>query len=154
MKFIFESIQDESLIAGSYLMDFGDAKGSEEETAIMEGKLLSVFGKPVLQSENMENSFNYVIRATAENGRETILCVYHVGMIHIGSEQKDEFTLEAARRLVEYVTAATPADYARTVYYLDFNVQMDISVKNGVAHIDHSEITDEKADELFSQWYT
>jgi hypothetical protein len=39
------------------------------------------------------------------------------------------------------------------VYYLDYNLQVDISVKDGAATVAYSEIPDEKADALFEQFY-
>ena len=154
MKFSFESLDDLSLAGGSpYFMDFG-TMDSTEDAAIAEGKLLSVFGEPTHRSENYENSFEYIIRATSEDGRSVILTVYHVGVVHIGADQPDNFAQEAARALIDYVSAATPADYERTLYYLDFNLQIDISVKNGVATVTQSEMSYEKAMELFNKWYS
>jgi hypothetical protein len=37
--------------------------------------------------------------------------------------------------------------------YLDFDLQMDIRVKNGKATIDQFQISEEKADELFDKFY-
>ena len=125
MKFKFESIQDTDLIGGSsYFMDFGEMN-SQEDAAIVEGKLLSAFGQPEFTSENYADSFNYIIRATSESGESVILTVYGMGVVHIGSDQQDIFAKNAASALIEYVNTFTPADYSRTVYYLDFDLQID-----------------------------
>ena len=153
MKYTFESLQDENLMGGSsYLMDFGEMN-SQEDAAIAEGKLLSAFGQPEYTSENYENSFNYIIRATADNGESVILTVYGMGVVHIGASQSDEITMQAAKALVEYVNAFKPTDYERTVYYLDFDMQIDIQVKGGKATISQSQISQEKANELFDKFY-
>ena len=55
--------------------------------------------------------------------------------------------------LIAHVNAAVPTDYERTVYYLDYNLQVDISVKDGAATVAYSEISEEKADELFEKFY-
>ena len=152
MKFSFEALQDTDLMTGSsYFMDFGEMN-SEEDAAIAEGKLLSAFAQPALISENYENSFNYIIRATADNGESIILTVYNVGVVHIGSAQNDDFAQKAAYALIEYVNAFAPADYSRTVYYLDFDMQIDIQVKGGKATISQSQISAEKANELFDKF--
>ncbi len=152
MKFKFESLDSLEYFHGSYLMDFSENE-SQRESAIDEGKLLTVFGSPALVSENYENSFNYFIRVTAEDGRSVILNVYNVGVVHIGATDKDPFTVQAAKALIEYVNSAKPADYSRTVYYLDCDVQIDISVKNGNVTIYTSEISSTKSDELFEKFY-
>ena len=153
MKFKFESLQDPDLMDGSsYFMDFGKMD-SQEDAAIAEGKLLSAFGQPALTSENYENSFNYIIRATADNGESLILTVYGMGVVHIGSARQDDFAQKAASALIEYVNSLTPTDYSRTVYYLDFDVQMDIQVKSGKAIIRQSQISEEKASELSDKFY-
>ena len=133
-------------------MDFGEMN-SQEDAAIAEGKLLSAFGQPEFTSENYENSFNYTIRATAENGESVILTVYGVGVVHIGAEQQNDFAENAALALIEYVNAFAPSDYSRTVYYLDFLLQIDIQVKDGEATLSQSEISEEKAVELFEKFY-
>ena len=153
MKYTFESLQDENLMAGSsYFMDFGEME-SQEDAAIAEGKLLSAFGQPEHTSENYENSFNYIIRATSDNGESVILTVYGMGVVHIGAEQQNDFAQKAASALIEYVNAFAPADYSRTVYYLDFDMQIDIQVKGGKATISQSQISEEKANELFDKFY-
>ena len=152
MKFNFESLDFSEYSGGSYLMDFGEME-SQEDAAIAEGKLLSAFGQPEYTSENYENSFNYIIRATADNGESVILTVYGMGVVHIGAEQQNDFAQKAASALIEYVNAFAPADYSRTVYYLDLDMQIDIQVKGGKATISQSQISQEKANELFDKFY-
>ena len=153
MKFTFESLQDKSLVVGSvYFMDFGEME-SQEDAAIAEGKLLSAFGQPEYTSENYENSFNYIIRATADNGESVILTVYGMGVVHIGAEQQNDFAQKAASALIEYVNAFEPSDYSRTVYYLDFALQIDIQVKNGEVTIEQSQMSEEKISEIISKLY-
>ena len=153
MKFNFESLQDTNLIGGSsYFMDFGEVN-SQEEAAIAEGKLLSAFGQPARTSENYEDSFNYIIRATADTGESVILTVYGMGVVHIGAAQQNNFAQKAASALIEYVNAFAPADYSRTVYYLDFGMQIDIQVQGGKVTINQSQISEEKINELIDKWY-
>ena len=153
MKYTFESLQDENLMSGSsYFMDFGEMN-SQEDAAIAEGKLFSAFGHPQYTSENYENSFNYIIRATADDGESVILTVYGMGVVHIGAEQQNDVAQKAAMALIEYVNAFSPSDYSRTVYYLDFDLQIDIQVKNGKATIAQSQISEDKAKELFDKFY-
>ena len=153
MKFNFESLQDENLMGGSsYFMDFGEMN-SQIDAAIAEGKLLSAFGQPEFVSDNYENSFNYIIRATADTGESVILTVYGLGVVHIGADRQDDFAQKAAVALIEYVNAFAPADYSRTVYYLDFDIQIDIQVQGGKVTINESQISEEKISELIDKWY-
>ena len=122
-------------------------------TALAEGKLLSAFGQPEYTSENCENSFNYIIRATADNEESVILTVYGMGIVHIGAAQRDDFAKKAAVALIEHVNSFAPTDYSRTVYYLDFDMQIDIQVKGGKATITQAQISEDKANELFDKFY-
>lgn len=155
MDFKFESLHEDGVLGfSSYFMDFGNQEVmTTEETAILEGKLRAVFGEPWYQSENFENSISYIIKATNTDGKSVIFEVYNVGMFHVGASEQDSFTKTAAEALFAYVNAAEPCDYERTIYYLDFNLQVDISVKNGVATVEESEISDEKADALSDEWW-
>lgn len=153
MQFTFESLNNAEPAQGSsYMMDFGEAN-STKQAALVEARLLTVFGEPVYTSQNMENSFEYVIKAMSDTGRSVILTVYNVGIVHIGCELQDSFARDAADALIAYVNAATPTDYERTVYYLDFAAQIDICVKNGQVTLENSEISEEKCEALFKEWF-
>ncbi len=152
MKFTFEIVSYEFAYMTSWQMDY-PGSDSMESTALIEGQLLTAFGQPPRVSENMENSFEYVFKAIAEDGREVIFTVYNVGVIHIGAKEKTPLLEEAVNALAWEVSQMKPTDYARTVYYLDTFDRIDIEVKNGVVNIKTSEISEEKAEELFDEWY-
>lgn len=153
MYFKFESLKDRSLINGSsFFMEFGKMK-RQEDAAIIEGRLLSAFGQPATTSTNYEDAFNYVIRATADNGESVILSVYSAGPIHIGSHKKDNLAKEAANALIKYVSSFDPTDYKRTIYYYDFCLKLDITVENGKATIISSQIPEEGLTDLMGKMF-
>ena len=152
MNFKFEVVDGKEYLEGSYLMDFGKME-SQEDAVIVEGKLLATFGDPADMSENYENSFNYFIRTIADDGQSAILNVYGMGVVHIGAAKDDDFTQKAANALIEYVMAATPQNYQRTVYYLDFDIQINISLNDGEVTISTLPIPEEKVEELYSKLY-
>jgi hypothetical protein len=153
MKFKFEALNDFGLINGSsYFMDFGNMD-SQEKAVIAEGRLLSAFGAPMCTSEDYEDSFLYVIRATSENGEDVILSVYGVGVVHIGATQQDEFAKSAATALVEYVNSFEPTDFSRTLYYMDFNLQIEIELNEGEVTVNHTELSEEEAEEIYSRLF-
>ena len=153
MGFSFETMDSLDYRGGMhYIMDFGTMI-TQADAAIVEGKLLAAFGDPVAISKNYEDSFNYVIRVTAEDGRSVMLNVYGMGIVHIGAHQEDEFTLQAANALITYVNSLKPMDYQRTVYYLDVPVRIDISVKNGRATILNFPVSEEEEGELLREFY-
>lgn len=153
MNFIFETLSDLDLINGSYyIADFGKQE-DQNETAVLEGKLITAFGAPAAISDNYENSFDYVIKATAEDGRSVVLVVYNVGQIHIGAKDKDDFTMSAAQALVDYVSVVHPTDYERVLYYMDFFLRINIKVTDGVAEVNYTELNEEEIKELEKRWY-
>ena len=152
MKFTFEKVNDRSLIASThYLMDFGDIY-SGEDNAIIEGKLLTVFGEPLTLSDDEENGYEYVIKATAENGETTYISVYHAAGAHIGGDGFDT-SVDAAKALIEYVNSANPSDFQRVRYYMDFGVEITTTVKNGVVHMESRFLNEAEIKEVYSRWY-
>ena len=69
------------------------------------------------------------------------------------TKEDDEFTKQAATALIEYVNSAEPTNYQRTVYYLDFDLQIDISVQNEEVSVAHCQISEEKSSELFEKFH-
>lgn len=153
MRFTFEALQDLNLLTGSsYFMDFGNE--TTEDAILSEGKLLTVFGEPAFKSDNYENAFDYVIRATDETGKSVILSVYSVGLVHIGASQKDDFAKEAAEALIAYVSAAEPSDFTHTVHYLDFGMRLDISLQNQKISVEETELSEEEVEAIFAKWFS
>lgn len=151
MKFTFEAVNDYSLILGtSYLMDFGDDCVGEG-AALIEGKMLTVFGEPYSISENEENGFEYIIKATSEAGEATYLAVYSTSGIQIGGDQ-EELTRVAANALIDYVNAAEPSDFKRVRYYMDFGVEITSVVKDGKVTMKSRFLSDDEIDAVYSRW--
>lgn len=153
MKFTFEALQDSRLMDGSaYFMTFG-AMNSQQDAAIVEGKLLTAFGKPLFVRDSYEDSFEYIIRATSEDGDSVILTVYGMGMVHIGAQRQDDYAQRAAEALIEYVSTFAPTDFSRTLYYPDAELQIDIEVKDGVATVTQSPMARSKLKEFFKSFF-
>ena len=151
MRFTFEAVNDYSLILESpYLMDFGDDCVGEG-AALIEGKLLTVFGEPYSISENEENGFEYIIKATSEGGEVTYIAVYSTSGIHIGGD-REELTRDAANALIDYVNAAKPTDFERVRYYMDFGVEIKSAVKDGKVTMKSRFLSDEEIDAVYSRW--
>ena len=151
MKFTFETVDDYSLILGtSYLMDFGDDCVGEG-AALIEGKLLTVFGEPYSISDNEENGFEYIIKATSDDGEVSHISVYSTSGIHIGGDNK-EATRKAADALIEYVNSAEPSDFERVRYYMDFGVRITTIVKNGKVSMKSDFLSDDEIDDIYSRW--
>lgn len=151
MRFTFETVDDHSLIIGtSCLMDFGE-NCVGEGAALIEGKLLTVFGEPYSISDDEENGFEYIIKATSEAGEVTYISVYSTSGVHIGGDGED-LSLDAAYALVDYVNSAEPSDFERIRYYMDFGVKITTVVKDGNVSMKSSFLSDNEIDEIYSRW--
>ncbi len=151
MHFTFEKIDDYSFVNGtSYIMDFGD-KYTGEDAALIEGRMLTVFGEPYRITDDEENGYEYIIKATSENGEITYLTVYHAACAHIGGD-REALTRAAAEELIEYVNSATPADFERVRYYMDFGVRIYTKVQNGKVSMNSQFLSDSEIEKVYSRW--
>ncbi len=109
--------------------------------ALVYGQLQKLFGKPVFESENFEEWYNYYIKATDENGKEYYLEAYFgpTGSA-VGGSGDDEETVEAANALVKYIKSAETVDYEAKSVYEDFDVEVIMGVKNGTPYSSEREL--------------
>lgn len=125
--------------------------------ALVYGKLKTLFGEPLYETEDNENLYSYCIRATSKDGDIVYLDVYSgpTGPA-IGGDSRDDMNekrKEAAAVLVEYIWQAEASDYECTSYYMDTFSKVTMGVKDGVPYCEETilNLSPEEADALFKR---
>lgn len=101
------------------------------QCALVYGKLRTLFGEPLYETEDDENLYAYCIRAISEDGSVIYLEAYNgpTGPA-IGGEQ-NEAALSAAEALANYIWQAQPSDYSCKSYYADTASVIEMGVQDG-----------------------
>ena len=157
MSYTFQSVEDTGVLANSSnicnliddYVDYGN------KFSLVCGKIKSLFGQPVYETENFENLFSYCILATSEDGEEIYLDIYCAGTgPAIGGEQ-DEGSKKAAKALADYIWKAKPVDYANKAYYMDGPTVLEFGIKDGAPYYNEAELelSEKEFHELYAKLY-
>lgn len=120
------------------------ATSLEEETvAQFRGALITLFGEPQRTSENFEEAYEYIIKATDPNGQSWILTAYEgPGGPAIGGDTEKESIEEVAQDLLNLIEATRPANFEDVGYYEDTGSTIRYGCKEQVCF--HQESTTEQ----------
>lgn len=136
------------------VMGSGKLCNFSEDGAIVYGKLKSLFGEPIYESENYEDQYTYVFSVSDEAGEE--FCIYaYSGSTGpaIGGLQNEE-SRQAAAELMEMMQTAFPVDFDYVGYYMDGPCKVYEGIKNGEAyHRDEFDIPEEELAEVAKRIY-
>lgn len=149
-KYQFKAVDDLQKIGGSNIMNIIDGFPPDynEQTALIYGKLKTLFGDPLYEEEDLENQYTYVVATTTEDGREIFLNTYRGSSGPAIGGQQDEESRKAAYQLAEMIQQATPTDYDYVGYYMDGPSRIREGIKNGVPYYEEEELGDFPEDEM------
>lgn len=142
----FESIDDEDVVDDSYqfmLLIAGYPVDYEEQCALIQGRLLTLLGKPLYESADYEYSYDYAVKATDGEGGVWYLSVYqgYYGP-SIGTCGTGEEIPEVAYALYNEIMAASAADFEYEGYYTEIPSKILSGVENGKPYFYEEVITD------------
>ncbi len=157
MSYIFQSADDTDKLTGSskicnIINDFVDY---DKKFPLIYGKIKALFGKPIYETENMEELFSYCILAASENDDTVYLGIYCAGSgLAIGGRQ-NEASKRAANALVDYIRQAEAVDYAHKAYYMDGPAVLEFGVNDGVPYYYEKELelSEKEFGELYAKLY-
>ena len=77
-KYQFKAVNDQKMISGSKIFNIIDGFPSDysEQTALIYGKLKTLFGDPLQEEKDRGNQYTYGVVTTTEDGREIFLHAY------------------------------------------------------------------------------
>lgn len=122
-----------------------------EEQARVYGSLLSLYGRPDYESEDMEDMYQYRLIVTRDDGRQAVLLVYSGPTgASVSTVAKDEDIKEgAAFALKQLIDQTPPADYSYQGYYWDGPVKIECGSKDHVPYYREEELSIE---EIYNYW--
>lgn len=125
------------------------ATSLEEETvAQFRGALITLFGQPQRTSQNFEEAYGYIIKATNSTGQSWILTAYEgPGGPAIGGDTEKDSIEEVAQDLLNLIEATKPADFEDVGYYEDTGSTIRYGCKAQVCFYQESTTEQHPADE-------
>lgn len=127
---------------------------SEKNDAMVLGQLKYLFGDPNYITNDLENQFSYVIKATDEKGDFLLLEAYRSGSGPAIGGLKDSSSKIAAHELAIYIRQSKTIDYDYEGYYLDAQSKVCHGIKNGVPYWEETEISAKEFEEFQEEvWY-
>lgn len=145
-KYTFTAEKDQDKIPlGSSLIRwvFDDIAAGDyrEQTVLFYGRLRTLFGEPLYETENMEEQYAYCVSAQGEDGKTIYLEIHSGGSGPVIGGLRDEESRKAADALFEFIMQAKPADYEYTGYYLgDSLYQEHWIVKDEIPYAEETEL--------------
>lgn len=144
-KYHFESIDDDEILDSYQFMTMiaGYPSKYEEQCAVIQGKLLTLFGEPLYESADYEYAYDYAIKATDGSGSTWYLSVYQgyygpaIGTYSTGDEMP-----EIVYVLYNEIMAASPSDFQYDGFYTETPSKIRAGVANGKAYYSEEVITD------------
>lgn len=118
--YTYKKLKNEDLLLGtSHMLSTSLLYGTG--TAQFRGALLTLFGKPILQSDNAEEAYDYVIQAQDSIGHQWILTAYEgASGPAIGGDSTDHTIYPVAKDLLQKIESTKPSAFEATTYYEDF----------------------------------
>lgn len=147
-RYHFESIDDQNMIDDSY--DFvqliaGNPQDYGKQCALVQSRLLTLFGEPLYESADFTYSYDYAIRATDDAGNQWYLSVYqgYYGPA-IATGSTGEELHDIAYELYGKIMAASLSDFQYEGYDAEVPSKVQMGVADGKAFFMEEELTDPK----------
>ena len=117
---------------------------SEYNEVQIQGRMKALFGEPLYETENYEDAYTYVIRATDSEGAHIYFSVYLGGSgSAIGAKSNSKQLQDALRDFKQLLKDTAPADFLYEGYYMDAYVKIKQGIQNGIPFFEETEIEED-----------
>lgn len=118
--YTYKKLNNTELLTGtSHMLSTSLANGTG--TAQFRGALITLFGAPILKSDNAEEAYDYIIQAQDTTGKQWILTAYEgASGPAIGGDSTDHSIYPVAKDLLKTIEATKPSTFEEKTYYEDF----------------------------------
>lgn len=125
----YTNIKDsKSLIGTSGIMNVST---DLEEIAAYRGKLITLFGDPLYETDQNDEAFSYLFEASDQANHKWLLTAYQgPSGFAIGGNPGKKDSKAAAVAFVEYLNTMAPADFERSLTYRDDNTNIKYGCKD------------------------
>lgn len=146
----FTAEKDESELFGSSRI--ADLQLFHEHNEVqIQGRLRALFGEPLYETENLEDAYVYVIKATDASGTSLQFSVYQGGSgCGIGGRGMSAQMQEAIEEFKQLLLSAKPVDFLYEGYYVDAYVKIRQGIQEGQILFEEIELDDDEVEEMLA----
>ncbi len=127
---------------------------NEFNEAQIQGRLRALFGEPLFETEDLENAYEYAIKAEDEAGDEFSFCVYQGSSgCAVGGYSNSAKMQQAIEELKELLLATEPTEFLYEGYYMDGGVKVRQGFQNGEVIYEEIELDEDELDEVYDRLY-
>ncbi len=120
----------------------------------IQGRLRALFGEPLFESEDLENAYEYAIKAEDEAGNELNFSVYQgPSGCAVGGYSNSTEMRKAIEELKELLQSTKPAEFLYEGYYMDAGVKVTQGFQNGKVIYEEIELDEDEMDEIYDSLY-
>ncbi len=139
----FSAQKDETELFGSSQIE-NLVLFSEYNEVQIQGRMKALFGEPLYETENYEDAYTYVIRATDSEGAHICFTVYQGGSgSAIGAKSNSKQLQDALRDFKQLLKDTAPADFLYEGVYMDAYVKIKQGIQNGIPFFEETEIEED-----------
>lgn len=141
MKYQYKTLKDHILLFGTSNI-LNSSRPIGEGSAQFRGALLTLFGEPLIKSQEAESAYDYVIEATDEDNNTWILTVYEgPSGPAIGGDIRVDSIKNVAKNLLNLIESTEPADFEEVLICGDYNTKIRYGCKDGLCYYQEEERT-------------
>jgi len=141
MKYQYNTSKEHMLLFGTSKI-LNSSLPIGEGSAQFRGALLTLFGEPLMKSQEADSAYEYVIEAVDEENNRWILTAYEgPSGPAIGGDSRVDSIKHVARDLLNLIENTEPKDFEEVLIYSDFNTKIRYGCKDGVCFFQEEEGT-------------
>lgn len=156
-RFTPEATRDRMPMLSSKLRNIleGFSPDYGRQTALVLGRLRTLFGQPLYLTENLEEQYSYCVRAEGPEGGPIYLEAYSGASGPAIGGAWGEREQKAADALAACIQAASPEDYDYEGYYMDGPSRVRMGVKNGTPYFEEEplDLPEDEMKALYDRLY-
>jgi hypothetical protein len=125
---------------------------SEHNDVVIQGILWALFGEPLYQTNNYENAYRYVIKATDSYNSSLMFEVYQgsSGCAIGGQCMSVEFN-KAITEFKQLLQSTKPADFSYEGYYMDACMKIRCGIHDGRIIFEEDALDDDEIEVMYNE---
>lgn len=144
----FTSVKNGKLISGSKITNL--QLFSEHNEVLIQGILRRLFGKPLYETNNYEDAYCYVIKATDSSNSSLLFEIYQgSGGCAIGGLGINLELNKAIAEFKQLLQTTEPEDFCYEGYYMDAYVKIRCGIKNGKIFYEEIALEEEEIEKVY-----
>lgn len=143
----FTALKTEQFLCSSKILNLN--LFPEYNEVYIKGILKSLFGEPLYESEDYEQAYSYIIKATDKEGKEWLFDVYQgcTGSA-VGAEEDTNELRKVLDEFQALLRETKPVDFHYEGHYIDSYMKIIYGIKDGKPYYDEIPFEDDEIEEI------